>query len=125
VGGSGKTERIGFKMIAITADGASQNQKFFRMHSPPNDQDLCYTTPVRTEKYISLQTSLEDHKELLVPLQCEWHLKSLGAICCHRLMDMTYFGNSCGSCMMSLLCRSEGLFMLKKLSKEHLNLTNK
>lgn len=35
-------ERCGFKVMAITADGASSNRKFFRIHSSAN---LTYKTP--------------------------------------------------------------------------------
>ena len=40
-----RLERIGFKVIAITADGASPNRKFFNMHAPNNSSDLCYKSP--------------------------------------------------------------------------------
>ena len=39
-----RLERMGFKVVAITADGASPNRKFFRMHSSGSN-DLCYKTP--------------------------------------------------------------------------------
>lgn len=39
-----RLERRGFKVIAITADGASPNRKFFRMHSSEK-AELCYKTP--------------------------------------------------------------------------------
>ena len=35
-------ERAGFKVVAITADGASPNRKFFRMHST---EPITYKTP--------------------------------------------------------------------------------
>ena len=38
-----RLERKQFKVIAITADGASPNRKFFRMHS--NSSEICYKTP--------------------------------------------------------------------------------
>lgn len=38
-----RLERIGFKVVAITADGASPNRKFFHMHSAAGT-DLCYKT---------------------------------------------------------------------------------
>ena len=34
-----RLERSGFKVIAITADGASSNRKFFRMHSGKSDSN--------------------------------------------------------------------------------------
>lgn len=37
-----RLERCGFKVMAITADGASSNRKFFRMYSSAN---LTYKTP--------------------------------------------------------------------------------
>ena len=40
-----RLERKGFKVIAITADGASPNRKFFRMHCSDATVDLCYKTP--------------------------------------------------------------------------------
>lgn len=41
-----RLERIGFKVIAITADGASPNRKFFHMHSlNSSTADLCYKSP--------------------------------------------------------------------------------
>lgn len=39
-----RLERMGFKVIAITADGASPNRKFFRMHSS-SPSGICYKTP--------------------------------------------------------------------------------
>ena len=38
-----RLERIGLKVMAITADGAGPNRKFFRLHSTPNS-DVCYKT---------------------------------------------------------------------------------
>lgn len=38
-----RLERMGFKVIGITADGASPNRKFFHMHSS-GSTDLCYKT---------------------------------------------------------------------------------
>ena len=40
-----RLERKGFKVIAITADGASPNRKFFHMHCSDATVDLCYKTP--------------------------------------------------------------------------------
>lgn len=41
-----RLERIGFKVVAITADGASPNRKIFHMHSKtPGSDDLCYKSP--------------------------------------------------------------------------------
>ena len=37
-----RLERIGFKVIAVTADGASPNRKFFHMHCSGKTTDLCY-----------------------------------------------------------------------------------
>lgn len=39
-----RLERIGFRVIAITADGASPNRKFFHMHSAAGN-NLCYKSP--------------------------------------------------------------------------------
>ena len=39
-----RLKRLGFKVIALTADGASPNRKFFRLHSSSKDE-LCYKTP--------------------------------------------------------------------------------
>lgn len=39
-----RLERIGFKVMAITADGASTNRKFFRMHAK-STTGLCYKCP--------------------------------------------------------------------------------
>lgn len=40
-----RLERIGLKVMAITADGASPNRKFFHMHSlNTSNGDLCYKT---------------------------------------------------------------------------------
>ncbi len=39
-----RLERLGFKVIAMTADGASPNRKFFRLHSG-TEADYCYKTP--------------------------------------------------------------------------------
>ena len=36
-----RIERLGLKVVALTADGSSSNRKFFRMHS---DSKLCYRT---------------------------------------------------------------------------------
>lgn len=38
-----RLESIGFKVLVITADGASPNRKFFRMHSSEDD-NVCYKT---------------------------------------------------------------------------------
>lgn len=41
-----RLERDGFKVMAITADGASPNRKFFRLHSMTSTAtDICYKTP--------------------------------------------------------------------------------
>lgn len=37
-------EAIGLKVIFVTADGASCNRKFFRMHKGPHDTELVYKT---------------------------------------------------------------------------------
>lgn len=41
-----RLERLGFKVLVITADGASANRKFFRMHQSTScsKDDLCYKT---------------------------------------------------------------------------------
>jgi hypothetical protein len=41
----GRLERMGFKVIAVTGDGASTNRKFFRMHSTGEKSAVCYKTP--------------------------------------------------------------------------------
>ena len=38
-----RLERIGVKVVAITADGASPNRKMFRLHSP-SGTEICYKT---------------------------------------------------------------------------------
>ena len=38
-----RLERLGFKVVALTGDGASQNRKFLKMHAKPDDE-LCYKT---------------------------------------------------------------------------------
>ncbi len=49
-----RLERKGFKVIAITADGASPNRKFFRMHCSLT----CATRPqIRTQVRIEVYTS--------------------------------------------------------------------
>ena len=37
-------EKLGFKVLVITADGASANRKFFRMHHNGSKDDICYKT---------------------------------------------------------------------------------
>ena len=38
-----RLEKLGFKVLVITADGASANRKFFQMHSTNTiSQNLCY-----------------------------------------------------------------------------------
>ena len=37
-------ERLGFKVLVITADGASANRKFFRMHHNGSKDDIHYKT---------------------------------------------------------------------------------
>ena len=39
-----RLEKCGFKVIVVTADGASPNRKFFRMHQSDKDDGLCYKT---------------------------------------------------------------------------------
>ena len=39
-----RLERLGFKVVALTADGASPNRKIFSMHSC-SSSDICYKTP--------------------------------------------------------------------------------
>lgn len=39
-----RLERLGFKVLVITADGASANRKFFRMHHDGGKDDICYKT---------------------------------------------------------------------------------
>ncbi len=38
-----RLERLGFKVVALTADGASPNRKLFNMHSTSTN-DICYKT---------------------------------------------------------------------------------
>ena len=38
-----RLERIGVKVVAITADGANPNRKMFRLHSP-SGTEICYKT---------------------------------------------------------------------------------
>ena len=38
-----RLEHMGFKVIALTGDGASCNRKFFRPHNTDNDE-ICYKT---------------------------------------------------------------------------------
>lgn len=54
-----RLERLGFKVIGLTGDGASPNRKFFRLHSKlASDSDLingvCYRTinPYADERYV-------------------------------------------------------------------------
>lgn len=39
-----RLEAAGFKVIAVACDGASQNRKFFHMHSPSNSRETVYKT---------------------------------------------------------------------------------
>ena len=39
-----RLERLGFKVLVITADGASANRRFFRMHHNGSKDDICYKT---------------------------------------------------------------------------------
>lgn len=39
-----RLERLGFKVLVITADGASANRKFFRMHHDGGKDSICYKT---------------------------------------------------------------------------------
>lgn len=49
-----RLERLGFKVVALTSDGASPNRKFFSMHSCSRN-DICHKTPnpyTKEDRYI-------------------------------------------------------------------------
>lgn len=39
-----RMERIGLKVVGITADGAGPNRKFIHLHSPAKQDEVCYRT---------------------------------------------------------------------------------
>jgi len=40
-----RLEYMGFKVIALTGDGASCNRKFFKLHTSDDSDEICYKTP--------------------------------------------------------------------------------
>ena len=73
-------ELIGLKVIFITADGASSNRNFFRMHKGPNKftsvQNMQFVFRPKEAFGIFLfrsSTPHEDDQKLLVSLSCQWN----------------------------------------------------
>ena len=75
-------EWLGLKIIFVTADGASPNRKFFRMHGDESSETpVAYRTLNRyaeDRRYLYFfsdpcTSSFEDYTQLLVPLRLEWN----------------------------------------------------
>ena len=94
-----RLERLGFKVLVITADGASANRKFFRMHHNDSKDDICYKTKnpyAKDERNIfrvRCTTSKEKGAKLLVSFLWPWKYKE--AMGRYRSLD---------SCVAMCLC---------------------
>ena len=74
-----RLERLGFKVLVITADGASANRRFFRMHHNGSKDDIYYKTKksichrwAQCVFRVRCSTSKENGAKLLVSLLWPW-----------------------------------------------------
>ena len=84
----GAVESMGLKVIAVTADGASQNRKFFNMHQDPSESNVSNGITYKTINMYALEREvyfLSDVLHLVKTIKNCWEKSCFGGT---RLMQV-------------------------------------